>query len=323
MPLHDLGYRRWPADRSSTRLRFLVIGETGIRRAWQTTWLRRLLLASWVPMLGTAIGFFLFEQSLAAQDLRQFYGSFLRDMPMSDAVTNAALVDVNNPESVARARHQIWSYLLNIYFRYPQASIMVMVVGLIAPSLISQDVRSRAFLLYFSRPLSRQEYILGKSVTVWFYLAGISVVPAVVLYLFGVMLSPDLSVILDTWDLPFRIFLASLALMIPTTALALMFSSLTEESRYAAFAWFAFWILGWVTYSVLTVSDAVSGNPNVAESIHRWEIVSPFHTLGRVENYIFGLSSWSETKYPAINLAAVTAFCLVMLFRRVSKPLRA
>ena len=35
------------------------------------------------------------------------------------------------------------------FFRYPQAIAMVLVVGLIAPMMISYDFRSKAYLLYF------------------------------------------------------------------------------------------------------------------------------------------------------------------------------
>jgi hypothetical protein len=38
--------------------------------------------------------------------------------------------------------------------------------------------------------------------------------------------------------------------IIPTVSVALMFSSLTSESRFAAFAWFAFWGLGFIAWNV-------------------------------------------------------------------------
>jgi hypothetical protein len=44
--------------------------------------------------------------------------------------------------------------------------------------------------------------------------------------------------------------LASLIFIIPTVSVALMFSSLTSESRFAAFAWFAFWGLGFIAWNV-------------------------------------------------------------------------
>ena len=323
MPLHDLGYRNWTGQQTAAVTRFHVIAETGVRRAWQSSWLRRLLLGSWLPMLGVGVTFFLFEQSILMGDARRGVAQFIDfNTSAGAAVSDALNVDVNDPVSLARTRHQVWSYLLNFYFCYPQATIMVMVVGLIAPPLISQDVRSRAFLLYFSRPLSRTKYILGKASTVFAYLAAISAAPAIVLYLFGIMLSPDLTVIQHTWDLPMRIVLASLILMIPTTAVALMFSSMTQESRYAAFAWFAFWILGWVTYLTLTSVEAI-GATDPTNVMKRWELISPYHTIIRVQSWAFGLSDWATVQSAAISLVIVTFVSLSILYRKVSSPLRA
>ncbi len=108
---------------------------------------------------------------------------------------------------------------------------MVMLVGLIAPGQIAKDVQSKAFLLYFSRPLSRIEYISGKFLVLGGYLFLISAVPALTLYVLAILLSPpEMAVIGSTWDLPFRILLASVVLILPTVALALAFSSMTSKA---------------------------------------------------------------------------------------------
>ena len=86
----------------------------------------------------------------------------------------------------------------------------------------------------------------------------ISTVPALGLYLLGVLLSPNLNVVWETWDLPFRILAASAVLVVPTGSLALCLSSMTQETRYAGFAWFAVWILGWFTYVVMMLVEAFS-----------------------------------------------------------------
>ena len=70
--------------------------------------------------------------------------------------------------------------------------------------MISQDFRSRAFLLYFSRPLTKVQYIAGKAATISLYLLCVTMFPALLLYLVGVLLSPDISVLYATWDLPLR-----------------------------------------------------------------------------------------------------------------------
>ncbi len=64
------------------------------------------------------------------------------------------------------------------------------------------------------------------------------------MYLLGLLLSPDWAAFTSTWDLPLRILGASIVLVVPTTALALAFSSMTQESRYASFGWIATWVFG-------------------------------------------------------------------------------
>ena len=229
MAVHNLGYRGWSGELMPSWTRAPVIAGAGIRRAWQSRWLHRLVLFSWVPACYFAIGFFIWEQSLQYPQWREGLEPFLEGAP---AGFETAL---RKADDASMARHAMWAWLLQTFFRYPQGFVMVLVVGLIAPRLISQDIRSRAFLIYFSRPLGRGDYILGKFLIVWFYLAMISTAPALALYVLGVLLSPELGVLLATWDLPLRILGASAVLGIPTAALALWFSSMTQESRYASF----------------------------------------------------------------------------------------
>ena len=251
---------------------------------------------------------------------------------------HAALQSTNVEES----RHAIWAWLLQSFFRYPQGVLMVMVIGVISPPLISQDIRSRAFLLYFSRPLTRAEYLFGKIATLWTYLALISTVPALSLYLLGILLSPNLGVISATWDLPLRIVGASIVLMVPTSILALCFSSLTQESRYAGFAWFAVWILGWFTYLAAMQAESFNASqqayeaqrvyqqnammgrplpvPEVKESV--WTHLSLYHTLGRVQRWVFGFSKFEDVLVSTAILIAVTLASLGITYRRISAPMR-
>jgi len=190
--------------------------------------------------------------------------------------------------------------------------------------LISQDVRSRAFLLYFSRPIGRWQYALGKVTTVWCYLVAITTLPALLLYVLGAFLSPSLTVVFDTWDLPLRILAASAVLMIPTASLALCLSSFTEESRYAGFAWFTVWILGWFTYVVMTVIETNGRNENIsAEVMDRWTPVSLYHMLGQVQGWVFGYADFAQVQISATILVVLTVVTTVLFFRRISAPLRA
>lgn len=317
MAMHDLGYRPWSGQLASGWLRWAVIANTGVSRAWQSKWLRRMLFFAWLPALWFGVGFFIWEQSMLYPSWREAMTPFLLQMPSTGSL--AAITDGAMIEDPVAARHAVWSGLLQSFFRYPQGVIMVLVVGIIVPPLISQDVRSRAFLLYFSRPITRAEYVLGKSATVWFYLAMIASAPALSLYTLGILLSPNIDVILATWDLPLRILAASAVLMIPTTALALCISSMTEESRYAGFAWFAIWIMGWFTYGILTSVEVASGSDG---DVTRWTYLSLYHMLGQVQSWVFGFADFSDTLVVASLLIILTVVSLGVLFNRVSAPMR-
>jgi hypothetical protein len=125
------------------------------------------------------------------------------------------------------------------------------------------------------------------------------------------MLSPDVSVLWATWDLPLRVVVASVTLTIPTTALALFLSSMTNESRYAGFAWFAIWILGWVAYANLMRIGAGQ----------QWSMLSLYHLLGRVQLWVFGLPA-RDVSAAAFMLVLVTVVSLIVLMSRISAPMR-
>lgn len=259
MPIHDLGYRAWPGKYSSDRFRFWVIASSGIRVVGRNTWLRRVLLAAWLPTFALAVVIFGYERLLENRNVamstsearRSILGELSSELQDGDVV-----MDALTKENLQEGRHQMWSWLLSTYLRVPQAVMSMLVIGMIAPPLIARDVRTRAFLMYFSKPIGRIEYVFGKMLVVSVYLISITTAPALGCYFFGVALSSDLNVLADTWDLPLRILLASTIFIIPAVSVALMFSSLTSESRFAAFAWFAFWGLGFiawnVTYSVMS-----------------------------------------------------------------------
>ena len=319
MPLHDLGYRNWQGRLSPLATRWWVIAETGIRLAARINWLRRLLLLAWLPAIYMGVLFFAFEQSETQPGWRagavQTIGSAVH-LPPEQAI-RFATADIDE------VRHQVWAHLLMVFFRQPQGFALLILVGMVAPPLIANDIRTRAFLLYFSRPVSRGQYILGKSAVVLAYGAMITLTPALGLYAIAVLFSPDLNVIWQTWDLPLRAVAATLVLMVPTTLLALAFSSLAKESRYAGFAWFAAWGLGWAAYAVLNAYIMTNSAGKPPETLPDFRLLSLYHVLGSVQAWVFGTgTTLSDVAAPALVLLAISAVSLVIVFRRVSSPMR-
>lgn len=341
--VNNLGYRTWSDKLVPGWTRWWVITEVGARRAWQSRWLRRMMLFAWLPAVWFGVGFFLWEQMATHPEWKSGLHPFLQDLPDTPELNR--IRDAVSSKDVEQSRHTVWAWLLLSFFRNPQAVLMVMVIGVISPPLISQDIRSRAFLLYFSRPLTRFEYLIGKLATLWAYLAVISTLPALTLYVLGILLSQDTVVIHSTWDMPLRIIGASVVLMLPTSMLALCCSSLTQESRYAAFGWFAIWILGWFTYVAATSVETFNATQEAIEAHEQaprqpgrrfrrperrvtplkesvWTHLSLYHTLGRVQRWMFGFAEFKDVAVSAAILMAVTLASLGITYYKISAPMR-
>ena len=407
MPLHDVGYRPWQGERLGSGSAIGVIALTGIKLAWTSRWLRRMVFFAWSPALVFAMSFFAFEQAIdegrlanmrdAARAGRNLdgvgmLGTVLADTlgrtPGNAAGTRAVRREGGLPEDpkvdVAETRRVVWSRLLLAFMRVPQALLLAGVIGLVAPSLVSRDLRAKAWLVYFTRPVGRVEYILGKAAILGVLVAAITVLPALALWLIGVLVSPSVWVAVDTWDLPLKAVAASVVLAVPTVLLALAYSSATAESRIASFAWFATWAACWIAHSTLTTADMVAAarqaEPTVAAgsgqregrtgswvedpfgdreqdasrverrpsssarssrnglprqfrwlakaagmdpSIDRWAWLSPYHALGVMQAWIFGIESRPQAVVPSlVSLAAVSIVALIVLLNRIDAPTR-
>lgn len=217
------------------------------------------------------------------------------------------------------SRHKVWCYLMLTFFRAPQLVLMVLLMALVAPSLIAQDIRSRAFLIYFSRPLNPRDYVIGKSAILWFFLICVTTAPALLLYVLGVALSNDMSVLGYTWDIPLRILAASAVVIIPTSSLALCLSSMTSETRFAAYGWLSIWAMGMVSYVLLEGQSLADGDSGPSQ----WTLISLYHTMGRVQSWIFGLSGSQGSVLPSVLLLGImTVVTMSVLLRRVTSPIR-
>lgn len=340
MPLLDIGYRAWKGPLSPSWTRSWVVTGTGISLVWKGTWIRRLLVLLTFPSMIAAVMVGVFEQYLSEPTAQQAISIF-EESPqarnMNRMLENSGL-DIEEVKSdPQRARHFVWSYLLFYLFRYPQAFGMILLVGLVAPRLISFDMRSRGYLLYLSRPLTAAEYVLGKAGVLFILVFLVATVPALVIYLLGLFLSTNSWAIWDTWDIPLRILVASIILILPTSAIALALSSLTQESRYAGFAWFSIWLLGHVAYQSLWAANAIQAGGRgmgrrgfrgsdyqyMEETARQFMYLSPYELLGYLQKKAFGLlPTDAPIVLPILVVLGITILGYWIAYWRVSRMLK-
>src|SRR5436190_1756117 len=130
------------------------------------------------------------------------------------------------------------------FYNFPLFSMILMVLSAtVGASLIARDVRHRALLMYFSRSITRADYLLGKFLALVLFLLLVTLGPGLLLFLGQLGMSQErLTFGQRLGDLG-AITLHSLILTVPMSAAVLGFSSLTKRAYLAAILWAAFYFI--------------------------------------------------------------------------------
>ncbi len=132
------------------------------------------------------------------------------------------------------------------------AMILMFLSATVGSSLIARDLKYNALLMYFSRSISRADYLAGKFLTLALFLLFVTLVPGLLLFAgsFGIQ-GDKLTAGQRLADL-LGIVLHSLVLVIPMTAAVLAFSSLTKRPYVAAILWATVFFSSWIFSGVLS-----------------------------------------------------------------------
>jgi ABC-2 type transport system permease protein len=229
MPIFDQGYQHWSGTLSSHRWRWLAITLHGVRIALANRWLRMALIVSWLPALALATMLCLWglleQQSALIASIRPLLGFFDQKMLLDPRAH----------------RMEVWT-LSYSYFMLTELRFSMLLILIVGPNLISQDLRYNALPLYFSRPLRRIDYFVGKWGVIVAFLGAVTIVPAVAAYVLGLLFSLDLSIVRQTLPLLFTSVAYGLVISVSAGTLILALSALSRNSRYVALMWLAVWL---------------------------------------------------------------------------------
>jgi ABC-2 type transport system permease protein len=70
------------------------------------------------------------------------------------------------------------------WFMVPSAFMAVILTFVVGPVLVTSDIQNNGLALYFSRPVTRTEYVLGKSLVLVILLSVITWIPGLLLFAF-------------------------------------------------------------------------------------------------------------------------------------------
>ena len=202
-----------------------------------------------------------------------------------------------------------------INFHTAMDFFVLLIVAWYGSGLIAEDERHKANLLYFARPLTRLDYLLGK----WLPLALLgslpTLVPGLVICTVASFTSPQWSFVTQQGRTILQMMANSLVTIVVITSIVLAISSLCKRKAHAlggALGTFA--LLG----GLGTMLAGLTREPT-------WNLVSIFASLQRVAMGLFDVqrllhhrANWSLS-WTWIVLGAWVVLSWVVLFRRTRR----
>jgi ABC-2 type transport system permease protein len=237
MPIFDQGYQHWQGSLSGHGWRWLTVARHGVRAGMQNRWLRIVLLFAWMP-------------SLLLAAVLCLWGMAERQTPWAISLLGSFLPSRDLLSDPTAFRLPVWALAFHYFLENEMFFVMILVL-MVGPGLISQDLRFNALPLYFSRPVRRLDYFLGKLGVIAFFLGLVTVVPAVVAWLLGVLFSLNFSVAVDTAPILLGVVVYGLVVALSAGSLMLALSSLSRNSRYVGGFWAGFWLFTGLLASIL------------------------------------------------------------------------
>jgi ABC-2 type transport system permease protein len=206
------------------------------------------------------------------------------------------------------------------YVQFPGAVSLLVILfcAVVAPELVSRDLRTGVLPLYFSRPLTRGDYAWAKLAAmvsaVWLLLAG----PLLLMFVGGAFSVHGVRAVgNELFDfLPGLLFAAIYAIVY--SALAVFVASLASRRAVAAVLIVAIFVVTTPIVGVL----AVAGSQTAYQLAF---LASPSTMLGGVGAWLFGLDEPDVGIYgPVYGLAALalTAWCVTLLLARYRRVAR-
>jgi ABC-type transport system involved in multi-copper enzyme maturation permease subunit len=181
-----------------------------------------------------------------------------------------------------------------------QLFLILLVLTFGAGSLIADDLKHNSLQLYFSRPLGKKDYLLGKMSVISFFVLALTAVPGLILIVFKLVFAGSFKFLLQYPWLPASILGYAALLTVFFAFYILLLSSASKNSRYVIV----------LIFGVYIFSAILSG---ILRNIFRTSYMVLFSVpanLRQVRAFLFGLKL-PEAVPVVWSFAVLAAICVV------------
>lgn len=271
MPIHDRTYQRYTGTRQAPGGAWRVIARAGLRRTLAERRFLVLLAAAWIPFFVRVVQMYLAAAFPQA--------AFL-------APTAATLREFLGQQG-------LFVFLVTVY---------------VGAGRIATDRRTQALPLYLSKPLRPADYIAGQLAVVLTCLAGVTLLPALLLLAVQGLLTGELTLLRTQPQVVPAIMLLALLQASGAATSILALSSLARSGRSAGMVYAA---LTMGAAGLTPVVRALAGDGSA------W--LGVCDAVGQLGDRLFGMPGASASAWPValLTLLGTAAVALAVLHRRV------
>jgi ABC-type transport system involved in multi-copper enzyme maturation permease subunit len=308
MPVFEQGYRAYVGEKARTNRAWAIAWENVRPRLRPWVWLLLFAVSFWPYLVHVVLVFMqTVATSLGASPVAPVLPkqtAFEQVDPFHGGVILGLIQ--NNPLALS------WEMLF-----YASMFAPVIFGAVVASGLLASDRRTGALQIYFARPVSRLDYLLGKVAACTFFVALTTAVPCLLIWLESVAFAASSSYTWRTWVAPFSILGASSFHALWVVSLVLCFSSLVRRPAFAAiaviFVHMALEGIGAILAEVMTHRGAADG------AGRGWAVIQPSHAIGTVTAPLCGLAipDWINPFYAFALAVGVPVVLLSFVWWRL------
>lgn len=245
--------------------------------------------------------------ALVGAGLRAVFG--LGRSGRSKIIPWGAVILATMPAVVAVAIRVLAGDLIDLYgyenYLWSIGALLPIFVAAQAPELVVNDIRHRVLPLYFSRPMSRLDYVVAKLAALSLGLLALTLLPVLVLFVGRVLAAEDvLAAIGDEMGALPGILGSGVMHAVVLASIGLAISSLAARRAYAAGAVLAIFLIGGVVGQVLSEAG---GFTELAP------FFDPLAVLDGAREWLFGGSVAESPIRPAVLPLAVYGLATLVM----------
>jgi ABC-type transport system involved in multi-copper enzyme maturation permease subunit len=223
MTIKEKGYTHWQGELAEKKLPWWPITRLGIRSTFRKKFFKFFFFGSLMPALVFLVGIYISERLEDFRFMIQRPGDFLTVDP-----------------------GYFKSYFTGDFLLF----LMVMILVFCGAGLISDDLKHNSLQLYFSRPLKKGQYFLGKASVVFFFLFLVTLVPGLVFFIMKLIFAGNFKFFASYPWLPLSIIGYSFLVTLFFALYTLFLSSLSKNRRYVSILIFSVYIFSDIIFGI-------------------------------------------------------------------------